>query len=228
MPTTKICQLNNIIQHILNFHFLESCPAIEISKNIPEYILKDSEKRPGYPLSRLMRQGKIVGAKKGDNGRWIIHRQYYYSNEYSVRQVSTLCGYKTTKPIYDHIKSKTIPFRKDKDGQIFFLEREIINWIKSNPKVPLAKPTLSVFDIYFQLRALEKLEAIKHQINNFFSKVDSFEDSKKELKKISDMLSRNYIEYFLREDLLEFLGDNDLHINKYDYSLEKYRYEEDY
>ena len=72
MPTTKICQLNNTIQWLLEDNNLDSCPASILSSDyIPESILKDSYRRPGlryaewqpcYPLTRLIRQGKIEGA----------------------------------------------------------------------------------------------------------------------------------------------------------------------
>jgi hypothetical protein len=176
-----------------------------------------------------MRQGKIEGAFKKQNGRWYIKSKFNYINKYSVRQVSTMCGYKTTKPIYDHIKAATIPFKKNNEGQTYFIENEIVSWVKSNPRLPQTKPTISVFDIYFQLKAVVKLQSIEFQIDKFLRKHEKGEDSKKELKNISNSISKNWIEFSeLKTDLSKFLKDNHLQMSAYDHFLEDYREEQYY
>jgi len=200
MFSTKICQINNFIQDYLEVNQLNEYPAIEISDEIPDELLQYSYDRPGYPLTRLMRQGKIIGAEKETNNRWIINRVSGYENKYSVKQVSILCGYKTTQPIYNLINSNSIPFEKSRDNQIYFIEKKVINWIKASNNLPLTKPTISVFDIYYHLKALQKMQSNRHDKKNEYD--------------IFWLLLNN-------EDIKAFLTDRQLQINEYDYSLEQ-------
>ena len=229
MPTTKICQLNNTIQWILEDNNLDSCPASILSSDyIPESILKDSYRRPGlryaewqpcYPLTRLIRQGKIEGAQKDKRGRWIINRIWDYENKYSVRQISTMCGYKTTKSIYDQVNNDTIPYRTDSKGQIYFLENEIIKWMQINKNIPHSKPTISILDIFKQLKGLAKLKDFADKI------LDDNADPESIIKLFKEKISLSFDNDFwlLRIELEEFLTKNHLYINKYDYAPEKNR-----
>ena len=228
MPTTKICQLNNTIQWILEDNNLDSCPASILPPYIPESILKDSYRRPGlryaewqpcYPLTRLIRQGKIEGAQKDKRGRWIINRIWDYENKYSVRQISTMCGYKTTKSIYDQVNNDTIPYRTDSKGQIYFLENEIIKWMQINKNIPHSKPTISILDIFKQLKGLVKLKDFADKI------LDDNADPESIIKLFKEKISLSFDNDFwlLRIELEEFLTKNHLYINKYDYAPEKNR-----
>ena len=228
MPTTKICQLNNTIQWLLEDNNLDSCPASILPPYIPESILKDSYRRPGlryaewqpcYPLTRLIRQGKIEGAQKDKRGRWIINRIRYYENKYSVRQISTMCGYKTTKSIYDQVNNDTIPYRTDSKGQIYFLENEIIKWMQINKNIPHSKPTISILDIFKQLKGLVKLKDFADKI------LDDNADPESILKLFKEKKSWSFHSdfWFLQIELEEFLTKNHLYINKYDYAPEKNR-----
>ena len=228
MPTTKICQLNNTIQWILEDNNLDSCPASILPPYIPESILKDSYRRPGlryaewqpcYPLTRLIRQGKIEGAQKDKRGRWIINRIWDYENKYSVRQISTMCGYKTTKSIYDQVNNDTIPYRTDSKGQIYFLENEIIKWMQINKNIPHSKPTISILDIFKQLKGLAKLKDFADKI------LDDNADPESIIKLFKEKISLSFDNDFwlLRIELEEFLTKNHLYINKYDYAPEKNR-----
>jgi predicted DNA-binding transcriptional regulator AlpA len=195
---------------------------------IPESILKDSYRRPGlryaewqpcYPLTRLIRQGKIEGAQKDKRGRWIINRIWDYENKYSVRQISTMCGYKTTKSIYDQVNNDTIPYRTDSKGQIYFLENEIIKWMQINKNIPHSKPTISILDIFKQLKGLAKLKDFADKI------LDDNADPESIIKLFKEKISLSFDNDFwlLRIELEEFLTKNHLYINKYDYAPEKNR-----
>lgn len=229
MPTTKICQLNNTIQWLLEHNNLDSCPASILSSDyIPESILKDSYRRPGlryaewqpcYPLTRLIRQGKIEGAQKDKRGRWIINRIRYYENKYSVRQISTMCGYKTTKSIYDQVNNDTIPYKTDSKGHIYFLEDEIIKWMQANKNIPHSKPTISILDIFSELKGLVKLEYLTNKINNM---IQDNADPESILKSVKEKLTEIDDDLmYLRWGLENFLAENHLYIDDYDYSLEK-------
>lgn len=68
-----ISEINNFLQSHLNQSEEKSLSATEAAHLLDEAgLLKDSAHRPGLPLRRHLRAGKIMGAKQEPNKRWII------------------------------------------------------------------------------------------------------------------------------------------------------------
>jgi len=65
-------------------------------------LLKDSGQRPGLPLRKLLRAGKINGAYQYPNRRWVI-RQSNKEIAYSVKEAATELGL-TEHAIYQRIE----------------------------------------------------------------------------------------------------------------------------
>ena len=130
-----------------------------------------------------------------------------------------MCGYKTTKSIYDQVNNDTIPYRTDSKGQIYFLENEIIKWMQINKNIPHSKPTISILDIFKQLKGLAKLKDFADKI------LDDNADPESIIKLFKEKISLSFDNDFwlLRIELEEFLTKNHLYINKYDYAPEKNR-----
>jgi len=156
MPTSKVILVNNFIQTYLRDQNLATITPVEIARELERAgILKDSKSRPGLPLRNLLRQGSIENARQDESNRWHIDRITEHLEKYSISQVSKICGYKTVQPIYNKINEHTIPFEKDKKGEIYFLKERIDEWLKENMKVPATKPKLSKLDMVSHIETLE-------------------------------------------------------------------------
>ena len=156
MPTSKVILVNNFIQTYLRDKGITTITPVEIARELESAgILKDSKSRPGLPLRNLLRQGNIENSWQDDSNRWHIDRIAEHAKKYSISQVSKICGYKTVQSIYNKINEHTIPFEKDKKGEIYFLKERIDEWLKENMKVPATKPKLSKLDMVSHIETLE-------------------------------------------------------------------------
>tara|TARA_B100000315_G_C14343848_1_gene480828 strand:- start:100 stop:765 length:666 start_codon:yes stop_codon:yes gene_type:complete len=156
MPTSKVILVNNFIQTYLRDKGITTITPVEIARELESAgILKDSKSRPGLPLRNLLRQGSIENSWQDDSNRWHIDRIAEHAKKYSISQVSKICGYKTVQSIYNKINEHTIPFEKDKKGEIYFLKERIDEWLKENMKVPATKPKLSKLDMVSHIETLE-------------------------------------------------------------------------
>ena len=156
MPTSKVILVNNFIQTYLRDKGITTITPVEIARELERAgILKDSKSRPGLPLRNLLRQGSIENSWQDDSNRWHIDRIAEHAKKYSISQVSKICGYKTVQSIYNKINEHTIPFEKDKKGEIYFLKERIDEWLKENMKVPATKPKLSKLDMVSHIETLE-------------------------------------------------------------------------
>lgn len=69
----SIAEINNFIQSKLKELNKEQISAVKMAGYLDEAeLLSDSSSRPGLPLRRLLRAGKIIGAEQLPNKRWLI------------------------------------------------------------------------------------------------------------------------------------------------------------
>ena len=162
MPTSKVILVNNFIQTFLREHGLSSTTPVEISGELENAdILKDSQSRPGLPLRNLIRSGSIEGAWQDGSRRWHIERVDEHAEQYSIRQVANLCGYKSVQPIYNKINDGTIPYEKDDNGDIYLLKERVDEWLRENLKVPATKPKLSKMDMLSHIETLKRFNDLQ-------------------------------------------------------------------
>jgi hypothetical protein len=88
-----------------------------------------------------------------------------------------------------------------------------------NKNIPHSKPTISILDIFKQLKGLAKLKDFADKI------LDDNADPESIIKLFKEKISLSFDNDFwlLRIELEEFLTKNHLYINKYDYAPEKNR-----
>lgn len=78
--SNKIDEINMFIQDKLAKLKLNKVNVIQAARWLDSAkLLKDSGSRPGQPLRRLLRDGKINGCKK-EGSRWFIYQIYLYLN----------------------------------------------------------------------------------------------------------------------------------------------------
>ncbi len=175
MPTSKVIQVNNFIQTFLREHSLSSITPVEIARELENAgILKDSKSRPGLPLRNLIRSGSIEGAWQDGSRRWHIELVEEHAEKYSISHVASLCGYKSVQPIYNKINDGTIPYEKDKKGNIYFMKDRVDEWIRENLKIPAAKPKLSKMDMISHIKSLEKFNDLQEtNVQSFINLIQS-------------------------------------------------------
>jgi hypothetical protein len=77
-PASNLQAINSFIQAELRRRRLHEAPAVVVAEWLDDAgLLRDSEHRPGLPLRKLLRTGKIKGAAQRPpqpNGRWFVTR----------------------------------------------------------------------------------------------------------------------------------------------------------
>lgn len=175
MVSSKVITINNFIQSFLESNDLDSITPVRIAVELEKVgILKDSRSRPGLPLRRLIRDGKINGAWQDESKRWHIDRVAEHVEKYSIQQVARLCGYKSEQPIYNKIKSNKIPYEFDEQSNIYFRKDIIEEWINSNVKLPVSKPTFSQISINRLINSVRPLlDFLNDDTKNVINLIDS-------------------------------------------------------
>lgn len=70
-----ISKINDFLQENLRRKGLYEVSAVEAARWLNQAgLLRDSLSRPGLPLRKLLRDGKIVGQRQEPNKRWFIDR----------------------------------------------------------------------------------------------------------------------------------------------------------
>ncbi len=91
--------------------------------------------------------------------------------------------------------------------------------MQANKNIPHSKPTISILDIFSELKGLVKLENLTNKINNM---IQDNADPETILKSVKEKLTEIDDDLmYLRWGLENFLAENHLYIDDYDYSLEK-------
>ncbi len=127
-------EINRFLSQKLTEENLEEIDAISAGQWLnDEGLLKDSLQRPGLPLRKLLRAGKINGSFQYPNRRWVI-RQSNKETAYSVRETATELGL-TEHAIYKRIERGLLKPEKLGEKSIVIPKSEIIReqQIRNNP-----------------------------------------------------------------------------------------------
>ena len=136
MSSLSIAKINNFLQNKLKEFNLESISAVEAAKWLDQAaLLADSKDRPGLPLRRHLRAGKIIeGDQLEKRGRWRITKQDDYEKRYSVEDLNKEYGI-SKDLIYKAINNNAIKAEIPKSGKgIQIRKSEVEVWIKSKSK----------------------------------------------------------------------------------------------
>ena len=170
------CHINNLAQEIILKLKVSSLSAVELARELHPEHLKDSQTRPGLPLRRLLRSGKIIGSRQV-NGRWVVDLIAAYKKVCSVSDVQQICGYSNPKSIYDRVHDQQIPFHiwttsyKDENlEQIYFIEDEIRSWIDGDRHGDVISEYHAEDDSTDEIRRIKKIrealpENLRHDLD---------------------------------------------------------------
>ena len=157
MLSTKVCQLNNWIQDFLSLHAEgKKIYSSWLIHFVPAQLISISTSNRNLALTRLMQAGKIFGSGKSYTGRWYIEQLNEFDEIASMRQVAEVLGYKSSKPLYKHLKAGNLPIHMNKNGHQYFVLDEITNWAREQRILPFIRPRFSLEEIHEPLQQLIK------------------------------------------------------------------------
>jgi excisionase family DNA binding protein len=168
----SIAEINRFLQNKLDELNMHEVNAVTAAQWLEETgILNDSVHRPGLPLRRYLRSGKISSAYQYPNRRWVIRRGRK-ENVYSIREAAEKLGL-TEQAIYKRIERDNIKYEKLGERSFVIPESEITKEQKArNMDVDVTGEG----QVQYHISSLkQQMYHIKEEIEKMISKMNEIE-----------------------------------------------------
>lgn len=202
----SVAEINRYLQNKLDELNLHEVNAVTAARWLGESgVLKDSIHRPGLPLRRYLRSGKISSAYQYPNRRWVIRRSQK-ENVYSVKEAADKLGL-TEHAIYKRIERELIIYEKLGERSFVIPESEIIKEQKSrNMNVDIINQGKIQYHISTLKQQMYNIKVEVEKMINKMSEIEKAVSSQEEiavLSTIEDLKNQNYEGFYSVKNLID-------------------------
>lgn len=159
----NIAIINNYIQLKLQEEQQKEVPLRKAAQWLHKaHLLQDSRTSPGFPLRRLAKKQKIIGAYQKKGRFWFIKQVPDYHLLLSVEEAYRLLKLKNKRSVYAFIKRHQIPHIRLKSNHIVFRGEDLYTWLVLNGNQDkIEENHMTIFQ-----HTKQKIQEVKQQINS--------------------------------------------------------------